>query len=107
MTGAATDEHPAHAEHDHPQVNYLAKFYMLVGLTITEVVIALQMSGTIMLLLLAALSLWKAAIVLNHFMHMKTENLALKLAMAFPVVLILVLFGLFTLDGYFLNYAAF
>ena len=107
MTGAPTHDTAPHGEEHLPHVNYMAKFYWLVGLTAAEVGVAIALEGGARLFLLAFLSCWKAAIVLNYFMHLKTENLALKLAMAFPLVLVLILFGLFTLDGYFLNYAAF
>jgi cytochrome c oxidase subunit IV len=86
-------------------VNYLAKFYWLVGLTITEVAVALKVEGTAKLVLLAVLSVWKAGIVLNHFMHMKAETVALKLAMCFPLVLIFILLTLFLTDSHFLGYA--
>jgi caa(3)-type oxidase subunit IV len=95
----------AHAGHDHPETNYMAKFWWLVGLTIAEVAVAIALPGGLKLALLAFLAFWKAAIVMNHFMHLKAENRALKLVVAFPAVLILILVGLFVLDGYFLNYA--
>ena len=86
-------------------VNYLAKFYWLVGLTVAEVAVALKIEGTAKLVLLAVLSVWKAGIVLTHFMHMKTEALALKLAMCFPLVLVFVLMTLFLMDAHILGYA--
>ncbi len=95
-----------HAGDHEPHVNYMAKFYWLVGLTTVEVLVAIFVPGGWKLFGLTALSLWKAAIVLNYFMHLKTENLALKLAMAFPLVLIFILATLFLLDGYFLGYSA-
>ena len=95
----------AHADaHDsHPHVNYMAKFYWLVALTVADVVVAMYVEGGLKLGLLAFLSCWKAGIVLNHFMHLKTENLALKLAMAFPLVLIFILVMLFLADGYWMR----
>jgi caa(3)-type oxidase subunit IV len=85
--------------HDHPHVNYIAKFYWLVALTTVEVGVAIWIEGPMKLALLAFLSVWKAAIVLRYFMHMKTEGLALKLAMCFPVLLMVILFTLFLTDS--------
>ena len=96
----------AAAGHDHPHVNYIAKFVWLVGLTTVEVGVAMWVEGMPKLLLLAFLSFWKAAIVLQYFMHLKTEGLALKLVCLFPVVLMFILFTLFLTDGYILGYAA-
>jgi cytochrome c oxidase subunit IV len=94
----------AHAGGHH--VNYMAKFWWLVGLTIAEVLVAVLLSGGVKLPLLGFLAFWKAGIVLNHFMHLKTEGLALKLTLAFPFALIVILVMLFLADGYFLGYAA-
>lgn len=96
----------AHAEHDAGHhVNYLAKFWWLLGLTIVEVAVSYLVPGGAKLALLAVLSVWKAGIVLNHFMHLKSETIALKLTMAFPLVLICILITLFLTDAYFLGYA--
>ena len=102
-----SDAAAAHAADHEPHVNYMAKFWWLVGLTTVEVIVALKFEGGLKLALLTFLSLWKAAIVLAYFMHMKTENLALKLAMCFPVVLIFILVSLFLADGYFFGYSSF
>ena len=100
-------EHAAPAEgHDGGHhVNYLAKFWWLVALTAIEVGVAYKVPGTAKLVLLALLSVWKAGIVLNHFMHMKSEAVALKLAMSFPLVLVCILLTLFLMDAHFLGYA--
>lgn len=92
--------------HDAPHVNYVAKFIWLVALTTVEVGVALWIEGPAKLVLLAALSLWKAWIVLSYFMHLKTEGLALKLAMLFPVVLMFILFTLFLIDSQYFGYNA-
>ena len=89
--------------HDHPEVNYIAKFVWLVGLTAAEVLVAWKVEGGAKLGLLAVLSCWKAGIVLNYFMHLKMENCALKLAMAFPLALVFILVILFLLDGVWLE----
>ena len=96
---------PAEAHDEGHHVNYLAKFWWLVGLTVVEVAVAYLVPGTPKLICLAVLSVWKAGIVLNHFMHMKTEAVALKLAMCFPLVLVAILLTLFLADGHFLGYA--
>ena len=67
---------------------------------------AIWIEGAPKLVLLAALSLWKASIVLSYFMHLKTEGLALKLAMLFPVVLMFILFTLFLIDSQYFGYNA-
>ena len=89
--------------HAHPEVNYIAKFMWLVALTAAEVLVAWKVEGGAKLGLLAVLSCWKAGIVLNYFMHLKMENCALKLALAFPLTLIFVLVILFLLDGVWLE----
>ena len=105
MSDAATDAgHATAAEHDHPHVNYIAKFGWLVALTTVEVIVAMNVEGGLKLFLLTFLSLWKAAIVLNYFMHLKSENLALKLALCFPLALIAILVTLFLADGYWMRY---
>ena len=91
---------------DRPHVNYIAKFLWLVALTTVEVGVAIWVEGPAKLLLLAVLSFWKAAIVLRYFMHLKTEGLALKLAMLFPVVHMFILFTLFLIDSQYFGYNA-
>lgn len=94
----------AHAgEHAHPEVNYMAKFWWLVGLTLAEVAVAVLVPGGFKLAGLAFFACWKAAIVMQYFMHLKHENTALKLVVAFPAALIVVLVTLFLMDGYFLQ----
>lgn len=88
-----------HADDHQPHVNYIAKFVWLVGLTAAEVGVAIYVEGAAKLLLLTFLSVWKASIVLKYFMHLKTEGLALKLAMCFPVLLMVILFTLFLTDS--------
>jgi caa(3)-type oxidase subunit IV len=94
----------AGAEHAHPEVNYVAKFFWLVGLTAIEVVVAIKLDGGLKLALLTFLSVWKAAIVLRYFMHLKMEGIALKLCMLFPVVLMFILFTLFLTDSQYFHY---
>ncbi len=105
MSEAAAHVEGRDATHE-PHVNYMAKFYWLVGLTTAEVIVAFTLEGGLRLSLLAFLSVWKAGIVLNYFMHLKTERIGLKLMIAFPAVLVCVLVGVFLLDGFFLNYSA-
>ena len=99
----------AAADHDHHDVNYMAKFWWLLGLTLCEVgvaVLAAKVEGFPGGLTLAGLAFfagWKAAIVLNYFMHLKQENTALKLVVAFPAALVVILVTLFLLDGHFLH----
>lgn len=99
-----TDAAPA-AEHGEHDVNYMAKFWWLVCLTIAEVLVAVFVPPPFKIVLLGFFALWKAGIVLRYFMHLKSENIALKLAMAFPLVLIIVLVVLFLADAHFLGYS--
>jgi len=97
---------PSAPAHDHAEVNYVAKFLWLVGLTTVEVFVAIYLDGALKLALLTFLSVWKAAIVLRYFMHLKMEGIGLKLAMLFPVVLMFILFTLFLTDSQFFHYNA-
>jgi len=99
VTDAAAPSDPAHGGEHHEEVNYVAKFFWLVGLTTVEVGVAMWTEGALKLALLTFLSVWKAAIVLRYFMHLKMEGIGLKLAMAFPVVLMVILFALFLTDS--------
>lgn len=99
MSDAAAPTDPAHGGEHHEEVNYVAKFVWLVCLTTVEMGVAFWIEGTPKLILLTALSVWKAAIVLRYFMHMKMEGIGLKLAMVFPVILMVILFGLFLTDS--------
>jgi cytochrome c oxidase subunit IV len=93
----------AHAAADHHEVNYMAKFWWLVGLTLAEVAVAVFVPGGFKLAGLAFFACWKASIVMNYFMHLKHENTALKLVVAFPGALVVVLVTLFLMDGHFLE----
>ena len=104
MTDAAHAGHAAGA--DHHETNYMAKFWWLLGLTVVEVLIAwLVPSPALRGIGLAFFACWKAAIVLNHFMHLKGEGIALKLTVLFPLALIVILVMLFLTDSYFLGYS--
>jgi caa(3)-type oxidase subunit IV len=92
--------------HDEPHVNYIAKFVWLVALTTVEVGVAIWVEGVPKLALLTFLSVWKASIVLKYFMHLKTEGIGLKLAMLFPVLLMVILFTLFLVDSQYFHYNA-
>jgi cytochrome c oxidase subunit 4 len=102
---AAAEHAPGHGEE--PHVNYMAKFWWLLGLTVTEVAVAIWIPGGFKLVLLAILSCWKAAIVLRYFMHLKSERLPLKLLIAFPFALILILVLLFLTDAHWLGYSSY
>jgi cytochrome c oxidase subunit IV len=93
------------AHDDHHDVNYMAKFWWLVGLTIAEVVAAIVVPLPFKLVALAAFAFWKAGIVLQYFMHLKTEGIALKMVVMFPLSLIIVLFTLFLTDAHFMGYS--
>ena len=106
MTDAA---HAEHAEGEH-HVNYIAKFWWLVGLTLCEVAAAVVLSGEgqggLRLGVLAFFALWKAGVVAQYYMHLKSEGIGLKLVAIFPLVLIAILVTAIMTDGVFLNYAA-
>jgi len=96
----------AHAGADHHETNYMAKFWWLLGLTIVEVLIAVLVPNPALRGIgLAVFACWKAAIVLNHFMHLKDEGIALKLTVLFPLVLIVILVMLFLADSHFFGYS--
>ena len=103
MTDAAHSTAPAEAHH---HVNYMAKFWWLLGLTAVEVLIAVYIPNPALRGIgLAVFACWKAMIVLQYFMHLKDEGIALKLAMLFPLVLVFVLVLLFLADSHFLGYS--
>jgi cytochrome c oxidase subunit IV len=110
MSDAATAAHEGHDGHDAPHVNYMAKAYWLVGLTLAEVgaAVALQGDGKTGLRLgaLSVLALWKAGIVGAYYMHLQTEPRALKAVALFPLALIVVLCTAVLTDGHWLGYAA-
>ena len=106
MTDAAHAAPDAHAGDGHHETNYMAKFWWLLGLTMVEVLIAWKVPNPALRGIgLAVFACWKAAIVLNHFMHLKGEGIALKLTVLFPLCLIVILVLLFLTDSYFLGYS--
>ena len=101
-----TDAAHAAAGAEHHETNYMAKFWWLLGLTAVEVLIAVVVTQPALRGIgLAVFACWKAAIVLNHFMHLKGEGIALKLTVLFPLCLIVILVMLFLTDSYFLGYS--
>jgi cytochrome c oxidase subunit 4 len=102
-----TEAAPAHAaEGGHHATNYMAKFWWLLGLTVVEVLIAVFVGNAALRGIgLAVFACWKAGIVLNYFMHLKDEGIALKLTLLFPLVLVLILVLLFLTDSHFLGYS--
>lgn len=74
----------------------------LAGLTAIEVVLAYRhfLSPGMMMLVLMALSVAKAGMIMNWFMHLGTERLNLILSLLPPLILVLaLLFGFFP-DAY-------
>ena len=70
-----TDAAHAAAGAEHHETNYMAKFWWLLGLTAVEVLIAVVVTQPALRGIgLAFFACWKAAIVLNHFMHLKGEG---------------------------------
>ena len=101
-----TDAAHAAAGAEHHETNYMAKFWWLLGLTAVEVLIAVVVTQPALRGIgLAFFACWKAAIVLNHFMHLKGEGIALKLTVLFPLCLIIILVLLFLTDSHFLGYS--
>lgn len=80
----------------HEAPNYIAVFWWLLGLTITEViVIFLPVARLVIGLLLVGLALSKASLVAMYFMHLRFERRTLALIAITPLVLCLfLLFGL-------------
>lgn len=80
----------------HEAINYIAVFWWLLGLTITEVsVIFLPVARLLIAFLLVGLALSKASLVAMYFMHLRFERRTLALIAITPLVLCLLLvFGL-------------
>ncbi|MHC4821370.1 MAG: cytochrome C oxidase subunit IV family protein [Planctomycetota bacterium] len=109
MSEAAAAHADDHAHENHDPL-YWKKFWWLLGLTVAEVLVAVMLKGHgmegVRVAGLATFALWKAAIVMQHYMHLSAEPRGLKLLLLFPGVLILVLIFLVSLDGHILGYAA-
>jgi cytochrome c oxidase subunit IV len=79
---------PAHAE-----PNYMAVFLGLIVLTIAEVLVAFvsHLPKTVLVLLLIAMALWKAALVALYYMHLRFEPRSLWIVALSPLPLALLL----------------
>ena len=72
----------------HSSANYLKIFYILLALTIVEVAIVyLHLPKVLLVSLLVALAVWKAALVAMHFMHLKFEKTTLMVIALSPFLL--------------------
>jgi cytochrome c oxidase subunit IV len=72
----------------HSAANYLRIFYILLALTIVEVAIVyLHLPKILLVSLLVALAVWKAALVAMHFMHLKFEKMTLMVIALSPFIL--------------------
>ena len=73
----------AHAHH-----NYIKIFIILSVLTAVEIgVTFLGLPRTLLVALLVALAVWKAALVALHFMHLKIEKKTLTIVAVIPFIL--------------------
>ncbi len=79
----------AHAtpQAEHPHVNYMTIFWMLLALTITEVgLVYAGLPRLVFVLSMIAFALAKAALVAFYFMHLKFEKKTLILVAAAPMI---------------------
>jgi cytochrome c oxidase subunit IV len=78
----------------HESPNYMAIFYWLAGLTMTELAVTyMGLPKLLMISALVGLAFVKAALVAMYFMHLKFEKRTLGLiAITPPVLLVLFLF---------------
>lgn len=72
-----SDHSTSHGEaHDHPHVNYMKIFWILLGMTVAEYFYAMltQDHFAILVIGLMAMALFKASLVGLYFMHVKMEG---------------------------------
>ena len=72
-----SDHSSSHGEaHDHPHVNYMKIFWILLGMTVAEYFYAMvtQDHFAILVIGLMAMALFKASLVGLYFMHVKMEG---------------------------------
>lgn len=72
-----SDHATSHGEaHDHPHVNYMKIFWILLGMTVAEYFYAMltQDHFAILVIGLMAMALFKASLVGLYFMHVKMEG---------------------------------
>lgn len=81
---------------------FIKIWFVLLALTLVEVVLAyIQLGFVLMLTLLMALSLVKAGMIMAYFMHLRFDRPALSWVVAVPLVAcILIMVGYFFPDGY-------
>ncbi|MGH7754133.1 MAG: cytochrome C oxidase subunit IV family protein [Gemmatimonadales bacterium] len=79
------------AERKHP--NYIRVWWYLLILTVVEVGVAFvsHMPKTVLILVLMFLAVWKALLVALFFMHLKFESKALRVIVASPLLLAVIL----------------
>ena len=79
------------SRHTHP--HYVTIWLVLAVLTLCEVGIAFvsHLPHTVLILVLIALSVWKALLVALYFMHLKYEGSRLRLMILAPLPLVLAL----------------
>ncbi|MCY2934964.1 MAG: cytochrome C oxidase subunit IV family protein [Planctomycetota bacterium] len=71
-----SDHHTTASDHDHPHVNYMKIFFILLFMTVAEYFYAMlaQEHFALLVLGLMAMALFKAALVGYFFMHIKFEG---------------------------------
>lgn len=72
-----SDHHDTHsASHEHPHVNYMKIFWILLGMTVAEYFYAMVTQDHFVLLVLGlmGMALFKATLVGLYFMHVKFEG---------------------------------
>lgn len=89
----------ATAEHKHP--NYMAIFWYLAILTVTEIaVIYVPLAKFTIGVLLCALALGKAVLVAMYFMHLRFETRTLGMVAVTPLAIATLLVFLLLPDGF-------
>jgi cytochrome c oxidase subunit 4 len=90
-------------EHKHP--NYMAIFWLLAILTVTELIVVFlpfgkMVNGT----MLCALAVGKAAVVAMYFMHLKFESRTLGLIALTPLAIATLLVFVIMPDAFFVDH---
>lgn len=75
--------------HAHPHPNYMAVFYSLFAITVAEVAITYAgLSEWLLIIILVAMALVKAALVAAYFMHLKYDSKVLTVIATTPLLLV-------------------
>lgn len=98
-----TDAHAVgnSVDHTHPHPNYMGVFWLLLILTILEVVVTLPFVGLsdgLQIPILVIMAFVKAAMVALYFMHLKYDHKVLTVIAVVPVVLVAIAIGVLSYE---------